>query len=733
MLPINSGRAWLAVFLFAAVSSAADPEPNPVESAAITVHLDRPLGPIDPRIFGHFTEETLTSYEGGILSEMLFNRKFEMPEERRKTNQPSPIVVGTSNGWEPIEVDSSITLMLDRKVYYSPTQSQRIIRSAGNVPAGIQQKGYRYGMPEMGMIAHQRLDDPFHFRVGERYRVRLAIKSQDLQGSVHVALGESYRKPVAKHLFAFSGATDWKVYQCELQPEAEARGGKFMVYIDSPGAIWVDSVSMVRADLDEDGFRKDVLEATKRVKPTCIRWPGGCFVSDYHWQDGVGPVDQRTAGWNRPWLAYYTNDVGVDEFLSLCGKLNAAPYICVNVGTGTPEEAAALVEYANGDADSKWGRIRAQNGHPTPYGVKAWNIGNEEYLPNIGSTRGELYAKKFDAFARAMRAVDPSIELVAVGAFDLPKSALPRQHPLYSPMRYLFDWNREVLPVAGREATYYSVHHYAPESSVKGLTTEQVNRTALVKAEDLSAKLDRLQQQMSQYVPGGKRLPIALDEWAMWLGPEIPADAAPKPPPGLIHPAYLGFHGSIQTLRDALAESTVYNLMQCRPKDFAIANRTILYAYMVGLFGIARDQVVASPPALMLELYSTFEQCQSIRADVKGPTFDVPPRDGFTGAKSANYLDVSCRIRADGQSADLFVVNRNLDNDIEAAVSFRGKPIGDVVSVATLNAASLTEWNSFKNPDRAKIVTSTKRLSGDKLRHRFPMHSITKLTVGLAR
>src|SRR5262249_49901749 len=147
---------------------------------------------------------------------------------------------------------------------------------------------------------------------------------------------------------------------------------------------------------------------------------------------------------------YCNNDVGVDEFIALCRKLNADPYICVNVGTGTPEEAAALVEYANGPADSPWGRRRARNGHPEPDGVKTWNIGNEEYLPNIGSTRGELYAQKFIAFARAMRAVDSSIELVAVGAFDLPSGIIPPSNPSYRVLRYLFDWNKEVLPVAGR-------------------------------------------------------------------------------------------------------------------------------------------------------------------------------------------------------------------------------------------------------------------------------------------
>ena len=263
---------------------------TPTESgapAAITVDLGQPLGAIDPRIFGHFTEDTLTSYEGGVSSQLLFNRKFEMPEDRDlKTNI---LFKSTSSGWEPIVVDTAVTLVLDRMVYYSPTQSQRITNAAEDVTAGIQQKGYRYVFPQMSV--KQRVDDPFHFRPGERYRVRVAIKNRDLRGPVYVALGESVEKPVARQAFQFSGGEDWKVYECVLTPAAEAQDGKFMVYIDAPGTVWIDSVSMVREDLDEDGFRKDVLEATQRVKPTSIRWPGGWFVSDYHWQDGIGPVD----------------------------------------------------------------------------------------------------------------------------------------------------------------------------------------------------------------------------------------------------------------------------------------------------------------------------------------------------------------------------------------------------------------------------------------------------------
>jgi alpha-N-arabinofuranosidase len=692
----------------------------------ITINKDRSLGTINPRIFGQYTEETLTSFDGGISSQLLFNRKFAMPELRDAQNF---LFKGTSQGWEPIGLDTGVTLVLDQETYYSPSQSQRITFTGGETPAGIQQRGLRYVLPQF--LTNQHIGDPFRLKPAERYKIRLAIKNQDLNGAVRVALGESHRTPVALHDFQFSGPKDWAVYECELIPGTVANNGKFMVYIDSPGTVWVDSVSMTLADLDDDGFRKDALELTRRLQPSCIRWPGGWFVSDYHWQDGIGPVDKRPTRLNRAWMAYTANDVGIDEYMQLCKKLNAEPYICVNVGTGTSEEAAALVEYVNGASTTKWGRLRAENGHQEPYSARVWNVGNEEWLPTLGGTEGSAYSRKYDSYARAMRAIDPSIELIAVGAFDIPKGAIPKDNPAFPIVRYLFDWNKEVLPVASRTMDGYSVHHYNPEDEVKGLSAADMNRAAMVSADDLGGKLDRLHQQMQQFAAQARIFPVALDEWAVNLPKESPEGASAKPPVGLNNPNDLGLYGSLLTLRDAVAEGAVYNLMQRRPKDFALATRTIVYAYTVGLIGISRDRVVSSPSALSVELFATRDQCESLAVSVQGPTFDVAPRGGYLGAKGANLLDVSARLRPDRKTLEVFVVNRDTDKDIRGSIRLPGARLKENVGLAIVSNENLMEWNSFDDPERVKIAHSQLRVEKDEVRYLFPAHSISKLTLSL--
>ncbi|MGH9703992.1 MAG: alpha-L-arabinofuranosidase C-terminal domain-containing protein, partial [Candidatus Acidiferrales bacterium] len=461
------------------------------------------------------------------------------------------------------------------------------------------------------------------------------------------------------------------------------------------------------------------------------RWPGGWYVSDYHWQDGIGPVDKRPARLNRAWMAYTANDVGVDEFMQLCEKLNAEPYICVNVGTGSPEEAAALVEYVNGASNTKWGRVRAKNGHPEPYHAKTWNVGNEEWLPTLGGTRGSVYASRFDASAGAMRSVDPSIELVAVGAFDIPKGVIPRENPIHHIIRYLFDWNKEVLPVAGRTMNDYSVHHYNPEDDIKELNAADMNRAVMVSAEDLGAKLDRLHQQMKDFCPGGKIFPVALDEWAVGLPKKAPEAASPKPPAGVKDPKELGMYGTILTMREAVTEGAVYNLMQRRPKDFGLATRTIVYAYMVGLLGIGRDRVVASPSALSVELFATRDQCESLETKVQGPTFSVAKAAGYLGAKDANLLDVSARLHPDGKTVQVFVVNRDTEKDIQSTVRFADGAVNGAAELAIVSSDDLLQWNSFENPERVKTKRSQIPTTNNELSFLFPAHSVSRLTVRL--
>ena len=699
------------------------------EPARSAIHVDasQSLGRIDPLIFGHFTEETLSSYEGGISSELLMNRKFEAPEQRRIEGLDF-LFTGVAAAWEPIELNPSASFAPDRHVFYSPSVSQRITNSGAKAIVGIEQRGFRYVMPHVA--PNQRLSDPFEFRAGETYRARLAIRNRDLHGAVTLALGTSPQGQTASCQFSFSGGEDWRVYQCLLKVAADVHDGRFMIYINSPGTIWVDSASLVNVALDDGGFRPDAMQLAAELQPTSIRWPGGWFVSDYDWHDAIGPIDRRPARFSLPWLSYVNNDIGVDEYVEMCHRLGAEPYICVNLETGTPEDAAALVEYTNGRSNTKWGGMRARNGHADPYRVKLWNLGNEDYLPTLGGMRGSEYARRFTAFANAMRAVDASIRLVAVGAFD-PPVQLTSANPAFRILRFNFDWNQEALPVVGARADLYSIHYYGPQEDVRASSIKEMERAALVSSTDLNRKLDTLYRDMARYSSERKHLPIALDEWAIWLPKDRQRELGPQISPDKNDVRRDGLFGSQLTLRDALAEAAVYNLMQRRPEDFGLASRTLLFAYGLGLIAESRNQAIDSPSAEMLRLYATRKVAEALPVKVEAPRFAVPPAGGFTPAADAMNLDVSAR--RIGNDIDVFVLNRDLVRNLETDVDIDGTSASGRAQISLLDANDLRATNTFADPSRVRLANATAQVQNGRLRYEFPAHSLTRITVRQTR
>lgn len=193
----------------------------------------------------------------------------------------------------------------------------------------------------------------------------------------------------------------------------------FFVAAEGRGDVMLDRVELFPAD-HVDGFDPEVVDLVRSWPVPVLRWPGGNYASEYHWRDGIGPRHLRPTRPNLAWGGLDYHHVGTDEFIALCRRVGAEPQITVNTGTGSPEEAAAWVEYCNGAPDTPMGRLRAAGGHPEPYGVKLWEIGNEIYGSwQHGFCSGEENARRFGEWARAMRAVDPTIELLACGnAFD---------------------------------------------------------------------------------------------------------------------------------------------------------------------------------------------------------------------------------------------------------------------------------------------------------------------------
>ena len=274
----------------------------------------------------------------------------------------------------------------------------------------------------------------------------------------------------------------------QVQPEVY---GHFIEHLERCiyGGIWTE---------DGSALRPDTLRLVQALKPTVIRYPGGNFASGYHWEDGIGPKDQRPVRMDKAWQSEESNQVGTDEFMAYCREVGAQPFLVVNDGSGTPEEAARWVAYCNEDASTEQGARRAANGHPEPYGVHWWGVGNEVWGQwQIGTTDAASYAKRLRAFVDAMRAVDPSIRIVAVG--DKVMSGAVADPGA--------QWNETVLREAGDCFDDLSFHLYQPdrEGWQDTYDPDELHKTVAAAPLDVERIIQRIGRQIETYAPDRKK------------------------------------------------------------------------------------------------------------------------------------------------------------------------------------------------------------------------------------
>ena len=199
---------------------------------------------------------------------------------------------------------------------------------------------------------------------------------------------------------------------------------------------------------DEDGFRGDVIALTKKLRFSHIRWPGGNFVSGYDWKDAIGPKSERKARPDLAWFQIEPNEVGTAEFVKFCQKVGSEVMMAANLGTGTPRDAAELLEYCNFEKGTYFSDLRRKHGYERPFGIKRWCIGNEMDGPwQICMQTADEYGRKALETAKMMKWLDPTIELVATGSSGWLMPSCP-------------EWDRKILEYTYSHVDYISLHRY---------------------------------------------------------------------------------------------------------------------------------------------------------------------------------------------------------------------------------------------------------------------------------
>ncbi|SCI58887.1 Alpha-N-arabinofuranosidase [uncultured Ruminococcus sp.] len=457
---------------------------------------------------------------------------------------------------------------------------------------------------------------------------------------------------------------------------------------------------------DENGFRKDVLDALRQVRVPLLRYPGGNFVSNYHWEDGIGPKSERRRVFEYAWLTEESNQFGTADFIELCRKVGAEPLICVNMGSGTVEEAMHWVEYCNGTGNTYYANLRRSHGYEEPFGVKYWGLGNEMYgMWQMKHQSAQAYAEAALEYAKGMKWVDPGISLIACG---YEQSA---------------DWNYTVAKEIGSLIDYISAHHYSvgwgpfQKDDYLGCLyiPEYMNRLTNLTLSAVNAGLNDVTDHIK----------VAWDEWNLfgWIFNGVDDDAS-------------------YTMQDVITTALVLNFFIQNSDKIGMAN----YSTFVNINGAVSthdDQMVKRAQFYVFDLIGNHTGSQAVEVYEEGEAMDIKvsqgkkigrPDLGIDLTKTddtveekwvkVNAVDCAATIDESGMLY-LSLINKLPDRDADVVIDLDGWKEFEVACSAEIYHDDLSACNTLEHPDTVSIREGAQPMvSGNRLEVTLKKHSV---------
>jgi alpha-N-arabinofuranosidase len=429
---------------------------------------------------------------------------------------------------------------------------------------------------------------------------------------------------------------------------------------------------------DENGFRKDYIDAMKELKITNMRWPGGNFVMGYDWKDGIGPKDKRPTRINLAWGGIDNNHVGTDEWFALNKAIGSENVVCVNLGLATIQDACYWLEYCNYKKGTYYSDLRAQNGHPEPYNVKIWDLGNEVdgYPWELGHKSIEEYSKLGREAAKALKSVDKSIKLVASGS------------SYYESTGQWIDWNRKVLLSFGDLVDYLSIHRYWERSKDY---YEYMGQSAMDFEEKIKVTANEIE---SVKVLKGLKNPIhiSFDEW------------------GIMARNTLSVLPIAQSFNSFIRHADVVKM----------ANFTML----TSLLSSDREKGTYKTP--LFYIFKSFSNnCFGASVDtyVECDTFNTPLYKGIP------FLDVTTVYSKETNITYINVVNRHKDKAITTDINSTSGEFAGKAEATLVAGNSLDETFTFDKQSQYVPVSNAIKTEKTKISYTFPPHSYTQIKV----
>ncbi len=659
--------ASLTLFLLPVVLPAQPPD------ATIQVDASKAVHTIPRSIYGTFLEPIGRSIYGGLWAQLLDNPSFEdnlwAGDTLQRKLADKPELVSASNiglpvPWEPLEAAQGWRYE-PRWGDFVNTQRSLLIMALPGKETGIRQEvylpvhrtrsytGYLYARPISG---------------NRRLEVSLRRRNRPDETFAHISLNLT--------------ASDWTKYEFQLQVPAGKPASRepadFVISVNDETRVLVDQVMLFPSDHIE-GMNPEMIDLARELKTPIVRY-GGNYTSGYHFRDGLGPMDRRVSMLNQSWRMPEYNHFGTDEFLRFCQLINAEPQVALNLGSGTPEEAAEWVGYIN----SKWGDKK---------GGLLWELGNELWGQfQIGYPTLARVSDRTRDFSTAVRKLDPKARLIATG-----------QDP-----DHFEEWNASQLRLGPEAFSWLSTHFVVRTNDVlrSGASQDFVAEAALALPVGLEQRLRLMKQQIDADAQARDKVKIAFTEWLF-----IPSQSGTPAP-------------SYDNMGGALCTAGFLNTLM-RVADFTpISDMTGLIEF--GGIWQKRGVVYGVPAYWAFRMYSNADAARLVEARANGETYNVDQGvRRIPKIVGVPYLDVTAALNEKGDKLTLFCVNRHLKHDLRAAIRIAGFTPRSSAQGSELKAGSLYEENNDVRPTAIAPRPISVAVSGSAVDHVFPRSSVT--------
>lgn len=461
--------------------------------------------------------------------------------------------------------------------------------------------------------------------------------------------------------------------------------------------LWVGEGSQIP---NTHGFRNDVISALRKLKPAVIRWPGGCFADDYHWQDGVGPRQARPRRINIHWgEVVETNEVGTQEFIRFCRLVGAEPYMSGNVGSGTVRELRDWVEYCNFPGDSSWARQRLQDGSPEPLGVTFWGIGNENWGCG-GHFSPEDYCTEFRRFASYVRGFGQPLFVIACG----PSGNDP-------------EWTSRFFNKLIRDYWAYSnnihgfsAHYYCGTAGTATEYSEEQWYQLIARGLEMEALVVQQRLAMDVYDPQ-RRIGLIVDEWGTWH----PVERGTNP----------AFLYQQNTLRDALVAATSLDIFNRHADKVAMANIAQMVNVLQSMVLTEGEKMLVTPTGLVYEMYAPHQGADAVQARIETETVAYK-----RGEKEESLPILAGSASIKGKNLFVTLTNSHATQAIEVPVRLLNGASANG-SHATILTGEIHAHNTFDRPQAVCIQPYDLQVSGTSFTVPLPPASMVSISLNL--